>query len=187
MHVIFRNTATGMTSTIKKYVNAENTIKADRGFQLVAAYRQFLNLVEDVNYRPQRSCSKVMFLHMSVILSTGGPVWQTHPLADTPSPDTPWADIPLGQTAPQSPWQTPPSDGHCSRRYASYWNAFLYFEYFWSLLNDWFYRHKKSAIKKQVMSRYDGMLECMLIWVSRLTEACTYLSDPSLNTMVILD
>ena len=108
MHVIFRNTATATTSTIKKYVNAENTVKADRGFQLVAAYRQFLNLAEDVNYRPQRSCSKVMFLHLSVILSTGGPVLQTHPLADTPSPDTPWANISLGQIAPNPPGRHPP-------------------------------------------------------------------------------
>ena len=45
-------------------------------------------------YRPQRSCGKVMFLHVSVILFTGG-VWQadtpgsthTHPMADRdPSP-----------------------------------------------------------------------------------------------------
>ena len=110
-------------------------------------------------YRPQRSCGKVMFLHVSVILSTGGgrqtPLAdrQTpllagrHPLADTPpgrhspgrhSPgrqthswhppgrqthrwqaDAPWAD---------TPGQTPPSrDSHCSGRYASYWNAFLFY------------------------------------------------------------
>ena len=30
-------------------------------------------------YRPQRSCGKVMFLHLSVILFGGGGVWQTHP------------------------------------------------------------------------------------------------------------
>ena len=30
-------------------------------------------------YRPQRSCGKVMFLHLSVILFTGGGVWQTPP------------------------------------------------------------------------------------------------------------
>ena len=50
-------------------------------------------------YRPQRSCGKVMFLHLSVILSTGGGA-----LADT--------------TPPQA-------DGHYHRRYASYWNVFL--------------------------------------------------------------
>ena len=64
----------------------------------------------------QGSCGKVMFSHLSVILSTGG-VWQTppgrhpHPLspqADTPQADTPQADTPilppLGQTPPR---QTP--------------------------------------------------------------------------------
>ena len=35
------------------------------------------------------------------------------PSADTPS----WADPP--------PQQTPQVDGYCSRRYSSYWNAFL--------------------------------------------------------------
>ena len=40
-------------------------------------------------YRPQRSCGKVMFLHLSVILSTGGC------LADTSR-----ADIPLGRNLP---------------------------------------------------------------------------------------
>ena len=52
-------------------------------------------------YRPQRSCGKVMFLHLSVILSTGGCLPQCM----------------LGYT--------PPADGYCSGRYASYWNAFL--------------------------------------------------------------
>ena len=65
-----------------------------------------------VFYRPQRSWGKVMFLHVSVILFTGGvchtPPGQT-PLADTPRQtpplgrhpraDPPWAD---------TPWQTPP-------------------------------------------------------------------------------
>ena len=51
------------------------------------------------------SCGKVMFLHLSVILFTGG----IHPLADTPS---------LTDTSH-------PPDGHCSGRYTSYWNTFL--------------------------------------------------------------
>ena len=89
-----------------------------------------------------------MFLHMSVILSTGEvsgrPPRQTptqpvtflgrhllgrhplgrHPQADTtlgrhpPRAGTPQADTPRADTLP-------PSDGHCSGRYASYWNAFL--------------------------------------------------------------
>ena len=63
------------------------------------------------NYRPQRSCGKVMFLHLPVILSTGGCVSQ-HALGETP------------------PRQTPPADGYCSGRYASYWNTFLCGLYF---------------------------------------------------------
>ena len=42
-------------------------------------------------YSPQGSCGKVMFLHVSVILSTGG-VWQVDPLA---SRQPPWTDTPL--------------------------------------------------------------------------------------------
>ena len=32
----------------------------------------FCNLMLSVNYRPQRSCGKVIFLHLSLILFTGG-------------------------------------------------------------------------------------------------------------------
>ena len=45
---------------------------------------------------------------LSVILFTGGGAWRGC-LADTPPGQTP-----------------PPPDGHCSGRYASYWNAFLF-------------------------------------------------------------
>ena len=68
----------------------------------------------EIFYHPQRSCGKVMFLHLSVILSTGG-VSDRHPRADTPRAgtplvdthwaDTPWADTPLGRHPPR---QTPP-------------------------------------------------------------------------------
>ena len=83
----------------------------------------------DIYYCPQRRCGKVMCLHLSVILFTGG-VWQTPPQADTPlgrhSPgqtpllwaDTPfpgktpsWADTPQADTPPPGrhpPGQTPP-------------------------------------------------------------------------------
>ena len=54
-------------------------------------------------YRPQRSCGKVMFLHLSVILSTGGGGC----LADTPSADTPLGRQPLGRH-PQT--ETPQAD-----------------------------------------------------------------------------
>ena len=67
-------------------------------------------------YRPQRSWGKVMFLHVSVILLTGGvsasvhagihhPPWEqtptpgadTSPGANTPGADTPLEEIPLEQ------------------------------------------------------------------------------------------
>ena len=64
------------------------------------------SLVTESCYRPQHSCGKVMFLHLSVMLSTGEGVY-------TPI-----------QTPDLS--RHPPADGHCSRRYASYWNAFLF-------------------------------------------------------------
>ena len=50
---------------------------------------------------------KVLFLHLSVILFKWGEVWQTSPLGQTP----------------------PLRDGHCSGRYASYWNAQLVYSY----------------------------------------------------------
>ena len=69
-------------------------------------------------YHQQRSFGKVMFLHLSVILSTGGY------LADKRLGKHPPRQTPPRQTPPrQTP---PPGDGHCGGRYASYWNAFLF-------------------------------------------------------------
>ena len=56
----------------------------------------------NINYRPQRSCGKVMFLHLSVSLS-----------------------VHRGVSGRPPPGRPPPPDGQCSGRYASYWNAFL--------------------------------------------------------------
>ena len=67
-----------------------------------STHRTAVNGMFDFFNRPQLSCGKVMFLHVSVILLTG-----------------------VGRGSGR---QTPPSpDGHYSRRYASYWNAFLFF------------------------------------------------------------
>ena len=69
---------------------------------------------------------KVMILHVSVILFTGaGGLARRHPTLGR-QPPSPWqADTPT-PAARQPSWQanTLP-DGHCSGRYASYWNAFL--------------------------------------------------------------
>ena len=92
------------------------------------------------HYRPQPSCGKAMFLQVPVILSRG--MSGRHPQADTPQANTPQADTPPGQTpllfrhppgqtspfGQTPPWEDnplPPSDGPCSGRYTSYWNAFL--------------------------------------------------------------
>ena len=64
-----------------------------------------------VNYRPQRSCGKVMFLHMSVILYTGGGFWQADPLpaGRHSQTDTPWqAETPPGRQTPPPGRQTQP-------------------------------------------------------------------------------
>ena len=103
-------------------------------------------------YRPQRSCGKVMFLHLSVILSTGWvsaiPSGQTPPWAHPPGTHTlgthspgkqPPAQCMLGYTTtlPSACWDTPPCPVHAgirstSGRYASYWNAFLFYK--WTLI-----------------------------------------------------
>ena len=91
-----------------------------------------------IYYRPQRSCGRIMFLHLSVILFTRGsqtpPPGQTPPGKTPPRQTPPPGRHPPGQTPPQAdtsprqtpPGQTPPGDDHCSGRYTSYWNAFLF-------------------------------------------------------------
>ena len=83
------------------------------------------------------SCGKVILSQVSVCPGGGvhplgrhppgkHPPGRHPPWADTPWADNPaWADTPLGR----HPRQTPPTprDGHCSRRYTFYWNAFLSF------------------------------------------------------------
>ena len=74
----------------------------------------------------KRSCGKVKFLHLSVILFTGGcrpSSYQTPPPGRYPLADTPFGQSPLGR---YPSWQAP----HCSGQYTSYLNAFL--------LNKWF-------------------------------------------------
>ena len=80
------------------------------------------NYVSVPCYRPQRSCVKVMFSQMSVILFTGWGVWQTPPVAETPRADThplgrhPLADTPLPGRYPQT----------ATAADTSYWNAILF-------------------------------------------------------------
>ena len=60
--------------------------------------------------------AKVMFFHPSVILFTGGEYLGRYP------PRTRYT--PPDQVPPRP--GTPPEDGYCCGRYASYWNAFLF-------------------------------------------------------------
>ena len=104
------------------------------------------------NYRPQRSCGKVIFLHLSVILFTGGS--GRHPREDTP----------LGRHPPGTP--PPPADGHYSGRYVSYWNAFLFFMQTFIFQQ----RHRSrgySSILPLLDTRYDALL-AKLIQVKQL-------------------
>ena len=76
--------------------------------------------------------AKVMFLHVSVILSTGR--WGCYPSMRCrwyPSMPCSRGGCSRGMPAPEGGVcsggvETPPkADGYCCRRYASYWNAFL--------------------------------------------------------------
>ena len=61
------------------------------------------------NYRPQRSWAKVMFLQASVILSTGGCLWQVDPLGGRPPQDQTLAPGTRPPRTRHPPWrQTAP-------------------------------------------------------------------------------
>ena len=62
-------------------------------------------------YRPQRSCSKVMFSQASVILFIGGVSGRHPPGADTPQADTRQADTPR-QTPPRQQTATEADGTH---------------------------------------------------------------------------
>ena len=68
---------------------------------------------------------KVIFLHLSVFLFTGGVPGQVHPPGQVYPPDRylPWTGTPPGRSPPAG---TPPCRWSMRWRYASYWNAFLF-------------------------------------------------------------
>ena len=73
--------------------------------------------------------AKVMFLQVSVILSTGGGLRRTPPDQGEPPQDQ--GEPPPEEADPPGPRRTPPREEDCSirsmsGRYASYWNAFLF-------------------------------------------------------------
>ena len=69
---------------------------------------------------------KVIFLHLSVILFTGGSTWTGIPRAGTPHWEgTPPRQVPLpqaGTSQSSACWEIRAT----SRQYASHWNAFLF-------------------------------------------------------------
>ena len=90
-------------------------------------------IIQKFNYRPQRSCVKVIFSQACVKNSVHRGVSALvhagiHPPGRHPPP---WADTTPSGRHPPPPGQTPPPplppvDSYCSGRYASYWNAFLF-------------------------------------------------------------
>ena len=77
--------------------------------------------LQGIIFTVRNEVAKVMFLHLSVILCTGGAVclsacWDTTP----PQKHTSLESIP-----PSTPGKYPPGDDCRCGLYASYWNAFL--------------------------------------------------------------
>ena len=88
------------------------------------------------NYRPQTKFAKVMFLHVSAILSKGEGAGTPRTSYTPPGPATPpgpGTHLPQDQVHPRDQVH-PPGSSVCweiratSGRYASYWNAFLFLE-----------------------------------------------------------
>ena len=118
-------------------------IKRKRTFSLMFIVHY---LIHFASYRPQTKLGARKCFYTCLSLSSRGggctPPWQTspgrHPLGRHPLGRPLWADTPrqthpLGQTPPgrHLPRQTPSSrDGNWSGQYASYWNAFLFFDIF---------------------------------------------------------
>ena len=68
----------------------------------------------------RNEAAKVMFLHLSVCPQGGSA--SVH----TGIPHPPGAGTPPEQATSPQEQAPPPTDGYCCRRYASYWNAFLF-------------------------------------------------------------
>ena len=91
-------------------------------------------------YRPQRSCEGLFYRRLS---TRGGGVclsacWDTTPPQSRHPPSR--SRHPQEQTHPP----THPGDGHCCGRYASYWNAFLFY---WCLPLELLGRNRFDTVK----------------------------------------
>ena len=70
--------------------------------------------------------AKVMFLHVSVCPRGGLPQCM---LGYSPGSRPPGADTPSEQAPPREQAPSHRGDGYCCGRYASYWNAFLFYHW----------------------------------------------------------
>ena len=130
----------------------DNT-QSDLSTSFISSVAVKINLCDLITGRNE-VVAKVIFLHLCVILFTGGRVWgrppgstppgqtyalgQTHPPGQTPPrSDTPWVRHPPGLSTPPGTKYTPlglkytPQEADSgmrstSGRYVSYWNAFLF-------------------------------------------------------------
>ena len=116
-----------------------------------------------------------MFLHLSVILFTGGlpqcmlgyhppPPEQTpprprtpqsrHPLDQAPPPPSrhPPDQAPPGSRHLRTRHPPPPADGYCCGRYVSYWNAFLFTRGFTISINHLIHRNVHYSGKFDIVN-----------------------------------
>ena len=116
----------------------------------------------DCYNRPQRSCGKIMFLHVCVVLSTWG-----------------WGD---GRQTP--PVDTPPQDSHCSRWHTSYWNAFLLRLFLPSRgagISAWEGRCPEGCLPRGVPVQWVSRgVYTSPLWTEFLTHACKNITFPQL-------
>ena len=101
------------------------------GPKIINKYRLFQSC-SLLYYRPQRSWGKVMFLHVCVILFTGGCYPSMHcrwypsmPCSRSQGGSAAGGVSSRGSAPWRGAWWRPPRDSYCCGRYASYWNAFL--------------------------------------------------------------
>ena len=125
-----------LVNIFKEVVYPVDTVKNGHQNQWQAQANAWTDRLHVLKYRPQRSCGKVVFLHLFVSHSVHGGVsasgpggvcyTHTHPWADTRQEDNPpgqtppwehtplgrhlWADTPLGRHPP--PWTEIPPGRH---------------------------------------------------------------------------
>ena len=93
----------------------------------VSSFLDYGNVVQCFITGRNEVVAKVIFLHLSVILFTGGGSASVH--AGIPPP--PGKHTPPGSTHPAPPPEADSGIRSMSGQYASYWNAFLFWKYFY--------------------------------------------------------